>query len=812
MTRRRFASLRERSDLLLGEGIMTKLTHRAAAFGAISLLSGTSALAQTAAQAQPLPAPAATPVTQANTTPATAPESSASAEIVVTAQRRQERLQDVPIAVTALTSKDLEARQINNTLDIVNYVPNLIGHNNTSVGTANTYALRGLSNTESISTFDPPVGTYIDDIYLSRQNANNFSFFDVDRIEVLRGPQGTLFGRNTTGGAINVIMRKPSDHVTGYAYAGYGSYNRRELRGSIDLPATDRLLTKVSGYVVQSDGFVHNLVTGEKLNGEKSWGVRAAARALVSDNVTWDVAGSYTYSSLASFPNFYDPTLNERVSYTPFLTTQGLGASLVSTDLADVPMGNTSKTFMVSSNLEVHPASNLTVNFITGYLDLHEHYLTDSFAGLSSTLSTIQGTSLTKAVRGTSTALVDLNWSKQFSQEIKASGNAFDGLLTYVGGFYYINERNWTNFANISVPLVAKPTRSADRIMTNNTEAYAGYFQGDIHPTSRLTLTAGIRYTDEDKTIGFTPNLSPLPAASPLYVPFTTQDLVNIGIPTELRSKVWTPRFAIDYKFTKDLMAFASATKGFKSGGWNSRAYYAAGAFPFGKETVWSYEAGLRSEWFHHMLRANLTGFYFIDYNAQLPGGALNPQTGTITYLTTNVADMQNYGLEAEFTLTPIKRLNLYWSFGTQHASYKNLNALTLQQQANCRAGIVANNCAIGIITANGGIAPPTRAPRFTSTVGVNYTFLLNQDLSLAPSVNWNYVSGTWVSSFGDPTGFQPAHSVVNAGLTLRSAQRGLSLGVECNNCFNTRYKTSFLIWPYLNNPGTWMVRLGYGF
>jgi iron complex outermembrane receptor protein len=348
--------------------------------------------------------------------------------------------------------------------------------------------------------------------------------------------------------------------------------------------------------------------------------------------------------------------------------------------------------------------------------------------------------------------------------------------------------------------------------MRNNTKATAGYFQGDIHPTPKLTLTAGIRYTDEHKTIGFTPNVSPLPAALPLYVPFTTQDVINAGIPVDLRSKVWTPRFAVDYKFTKDVMAYASATKGFKSGGWNSRAYYAAGAFPFFKETVWSYETGLRSEWFHHMLKANVTGFYYIDYDAQLPGGALNPATGTITYLTTNVADLHNYGVEGEFTLTPVRRLNIFWNFGTQHASYKNLNAITLAQQTACRAGIVANNCGIGIITKTGEVAPPTRAPRFTSTVGVNYTFLLNHDLSLEPSVNWNYVSGTWVSTFGDPTGFQPAHSIVNAGLTMRSAQHGLSLGVECNNCFNARYKTSFLIWPYLNNPGTWMARLGYNF
>ena len=146
-------------------------------------------------------------------------------DIVVTAQRRTQRLQDVPIAISAFSPRDLTTKQIRTTLDIPRLVPNMVGASNVGIGSANTYFIRGLGNTESIATFDPPVGTYVDDIYISRQNANNFSFFDIDRIEVLRGPQGTLFGRNTTGGAINVILKKPSTRLGGYAEASYGNYN-----------------------------------------------------------------------------------------------------------------------------------------------------------------------------------------------------------------------------------------------------------------------------------------------------------------------------------------------------------------------------------------------------------------------------------------------------------------------------------------------------------------------------------------------------------------------------------------------------------
>ena len=778
-------------------------------FVGVGLLSSTSAFAQ----AGPSAASPSDPAPQAETSgQAAAPAQSEGFEdIVVTAQRRSERLQEVPLAISAFTDRDIETRQINSTLDLVSYVPNLIGHNNTGLATANTYALRGLANTESISTFDPPVGTYIDDIYISRQAANNFQLFDVERVEVLRGPQGTLFGRNTTGGAINVVLRAPGETFGGYVDASYGRYNRVQLRGSVDVPlAGGHLLTKISGYYISADGYVHNEVTGQRLNGENSWGVRGAVRALLTDTVHWDLSADYIRARGSNLPNFYDPTTDRRVSFTPLRTDTPIGSSLVSSQLADNTLGNDARTYMLTSNLEVE-AGDATINVITGYLHLYQEYITESFAGLNSGSVTFDGVNFLGGNRGTATPLVNDSWSRQFSQEVKVSGNAFNGLLTYVGGIYYIHEDNETNFANISIPLAGQPVVSGDRIMYNDTEAYAGYFQGDLHLTRQLTLTAGIRYTDEKKTIAFTPNNSPLPRSSAINQPFDTQDLIAAGIPTELRSRVWTPRFALQYAFTPDINVFVSATRGFKSGGWNSRAYYATGAQAFRPETIWSFEGGLRSEFFRHRVRVNLTGFYYNDQDTQLPGGGFDPTTNTITYLTRNVADLRNYGLEAEISVNPIRRLNIFWSAGIQRASYHNINQLTLDQQDRCLSGIIVNNCNAGIITPTGDIAKPTRAPHFTSTLGANYSFDLGNRLSLQPSVNWNYTSGTWVATSNDPRGFQPAHSLFNAGLTLRSGS-GWSLGVECNNCFDKTYITSFLIYPYLNNPGSWMVRARYEF
>ena len=172
---------------------------------------------------------------------APAEETGGIADIVVTAQRRAENVQDVPIAISAFSAEQLEAQGVGNTLQLGQYVPNLVAQNNTGIGSANAYFLRGLGSTETIATFDPPVGTYVDDVYLSRQNANNLALFDVERIEVLRGPQGTLFGRNTTGGAINVIMAQPGDSFGGFAEIGYGRFSKTLARGSVDLPLADTL-------------------------------------------------------------------------------------------------------------------------------------------------------------------------------------------------------------------------------------------------------------------------------------------------------------------------------------------------------------------------------------------------------------------------------------------------------------------------------------------------------------------------------------------------------------------------------------------
>ena len=169
-------------------------------------------------------------------------------EVVVTAQRKAQNLQDVPVAVSSLSSEQLELFQIEDTLDVARSIPNMVAANTVGLGTSVLYFLRGVGSTESIATFDLPVGTYIDEVYLSRQNANQIMLADVERVEVLRGPQGTLFGRNTTGGAVQLITRQPGDEFAGNVELGYGRFDRIVARGMLNIPLAETAAVQVSAF------------------------------------------------------------------------------------------------------------------------------------------------------------------------------------------------------------------------------------------------------------------------------------------------------------------------------------------------------------------------------------------------------------------------------------------------------------------------------------------------------------------------------------------------------------------------------------
>ena len=786
-------------------------------------------------------------------------------EITVTAQRREEKIQDVPIAISAFSESQLAALNVTETLGLVKLIPNLLGFNNTGLGTANGYYLRGIGNTESIASFDPPVGTYADDVFISRQNANNLGLFDVDRIEVLRGPQGTLFGRNTTGGAINVILKKPAETFGGFMEVGFGQFNQFSVRGSVDVPISDRILTKFSAYSVKDDGYVSNPVTGDNnLNNSESLGLRAAVRFLVSDAVTWDISGQYGEDEGANLLNFAatgPQTASDSPSAITSIAQRCVGivtrsrfsctgipssgtpfANLVTGDKRFNNLGNEVKNFLLTSNLS-WDAGFGTFNFITGYVDLSQKFALDFFNGTARS-TVYNGVSVPVAVsQGVIDAggfsIVNDGNHRQISQEIKLTGELND-RMRYVAGAYYFSEDNKTDFADLfglsigTGPVVAPATTAGppfvgvtavleDRILKNKATAWAAYSQWDFTVADDWTFTIGGRYTDEEKKIAFLANANPM-LNSPLAANrITTANLVAAGIPLTQQTRLFTPRVAVKYDVNQDVNVFASATRGFKSGGWNARGTTPVANQPFAPEKVWSYELGLRSEWLDRKLRLNLTAFKLDIEDLQTPSAFTAP-SGAISFITRNFAGLKNQGIEAELIWQPVEDLTLFAFVGTQDAEYKDIDPSIIAQQGICRSALTGvatapltlaqsrAQCSSGIVNPAGNIAPPVRTPD-TLTVGGSYRFRLGESLTLTPNFAWAKTGDNNVGTNGAPISLVDAYDTVDAGLTLANEDAGWQIQANCRNCSDELQIVSTLSeLPYVQDPRTWSLTFKYNF
>lgn len=730
-------------------------------------------------------------------------------EILITAERRSASLQDVPVAVTALTANEMRARQIDEPLDIIDYVPNLCGSNNTGLGSANSYYLRGLGNTESIATFDPPVGTYVDEVYIARQNGNNVAFFDVERVEVLRGPQGTLFGRNTTGGAVSVHMKKPSTEAGGYVQVGYGDFGRWEARGTVDAPISETVLTKLSAFVVDGDGYVENTTTGDELNGEKAFGVRGDLRIL-GDGFTWDLGIDYVddeslniVNSLPGRTVFQGPNgdnTRNRFSQTGIRVAPTTGS--VEQLSQGEGLGADTESWGITSRIGFSGDYG-SVDLISSYRELSQDFILDFFDGPGA-----QG-GFTIANQGQ---------HNQHSQELKYSSDDTIENLSLVAGLYYFTEDNTTDLTDV----FALPFGNlvlADRILENDLETYAAYVQGDYSISEELVFTAGLRWTREEKEIRFfdqkngllaagLPNLLVFPTAPEAEL--TTANVQAAGIPTVQVQKEFTPRFALQYTPNDDLMMFVSATRGFKSGGWNARATAVAEALDFAPEKVWSYEAGFRSEWLDNRLRVNMTAFYMDVTDFQVPSAFVR-DNGSIAFITQNFADLENKGIELEITAIPVPDLNLYASLGLQDA--EQIPGAPIEQQvAECLAGVPGRE-GLGIVGPNCEVADPTRSPDITFNIGANYSWQVGDDFSIEPSVNYRYVGEQNISTNG--VGFADAgdYFLLNAGVAFNFMDDQLRFVAECNNCTNEIIQTAILAGTvYFNEPRRFNMRLRYDF
>ena len=604
------------------------MSQHSTARGARALLRTGSGLVLAAALAAPV-------LAQETRAPADGESIVGVEEVVVTARRRSERLQDVPVAVTAVGGDALAAMQASDIGDLQSAVPNLTLH----VGDASNAVvyIRGVGQVDSLAFADPGVGVYVDDVYLGRAQGAFLSVYDVDRIEVLRGPQGTLYGRNTIGGAVKFVSSPLKPELTARAEASVGDYDLVEFRGAIGGALIgDTLLAKAAVSLSRREGYSENA----NLNG-------------LSDGDKDQVAGrlAFAYRPSADFVmrlNLDASRDRPRTSRTPARATSVFGAFPATTSDpfrvdADFNDRNDLDTRGVSLSADWNVSDKVTLKSITAYRTMDY----DAHLDLDATPLPFFG-------------VYDDEEQSQFSQEFQA---AYAGeRLNLVGGLFYFDEKD-TTFSGLFGPAISLVTAELN---VQHNKSWAAYGQGTYKLTDRLGLTAGLRYTYEEKSFRRTQDL--IPGAT--RVPQRGAAGVRLaGIDTSGDWSSLSPKLGLDYKISDDVLAYVSASRGFKSGGFDGRAASAAAAAPYDPETAWSYEVGLKSTLFDRRLVANVAAFWNDYTDLQLSSFTANA-TGGFQALFTNAGAATIRGIEVELTARPVEPLTINAALGYLDGQY----------------------------------------------------------------------------------------------------------------------------------------------
>jgi iron complex outermembrane receptor protein len=624
-------------------------------------------------------------------------------DIVVTARRTSESLQKTPISITALSSDTLEKINVTQVDKVAQIAPNLVISQQSSSLSAASINIRGIGQTDPSLALDTAVGVYLDGVYVARSAGSIFDLVDLERLEVLRGPQGTLFGRNTTGGAIQLVSKKPQEEFGVTVKGGYGTRNNWFGRGRIDSGEIGEsgISAAFSYYHRQRDGYFDNLYT-KKSKDPGSLNVDALTASLHGDFGAIQVNYGYDYDNRTGTPAFFQTvsaTPDALAYYSRSPANGGVSFQFIGPDKRltegyqlgyDGKIGSQSisQGHNLTMSYEVSPA--LTVRSISGYRKLN----IGNVLSLSG-----QGDLKGPVVDFTSPTLVsvqsvhpydgrnDPQKQDQFSEELQATGSA--GEFSYVAGLYYFTEKaselNEQRFTLVlrpaALPFLGFPGAVADAITAQGYDliglnltpvaayrsksiSYAAFGQVSWKPSSiqGLELTGGIRYTKDKKRLTLLNSTGGVP------------DIGNGTDRASFNNVSWLG--SASYQFTPEILGYAKVSTGYKSGGFNPRApgtTDASGVFSlnsFDPEKLISYEAGFKTDLFDRKLRINVAGFYSKYDDLQVPQFASG--TGGASTLLVNAGKAEFKGVEVEITAIPVHGLTLNGSLGYTDPTYKS--------------------------------------------------------------------------------------------------------------------------------------------
>lgn len=686
-------------------------------------------------------------------------------DIVVTAQKRSENVQDVPIAISALGSQYLESRGIDSIDKLGAVAPNVKIERAPASKTISQISIRGSVTINPAITWEPAVGLYVDGVYIAKAQGSIFDVADLERVELLRGPQGTLYGRNALAGAVNLVTRKPSGEAGGSIDLTYGSFNDRRVRGVLDLPQFGPFSVKFAGQYRKRDGLI-NLVPNSPSGADRADSIDSGSfmiqvRAELSDAITADYA--YDYSKASQDPPFsqllrVNRNADPRDIFDPASPGYAFGGAFfplnlytnpnrVETAAINAPAYERSRSYGHALTLTADLGA-ATLKSITAYRDL------DWADGLD-----LDGSPLPVAF---TQRITDYH---AFSQELQLTGEIGDGRLNYVLGAFYFDEKAET--LNPQTYFGGGVDLQSD--YGSNTEAFALYAQLDYKLTDTVKLGLGGRYTREVKDVRrfFRVNFDP---ANGIFSPVVVANLAYGAVP-DAKYNDFSPTISLAWEASDNVNVYARFAQGFKSGGFNGEtnvfvaptAACPSGATelctPYRPETVDSYELGIKTKLAGGRVIFNVSAFR--DEHKDMQLSVFTATTGAAS-IVRNAAGARIQGLEFETVLRPVDGLTINGSLAILDPKYKSF----------IDGGIdVAANRAF------------PHAPKTTASLGFDWAVLSGDWGKLNLYGDLNYVSKyfTFPYALVTPTrSDQNANSSQSEGRTivnLRASLADISLG-----------------------------------
>ncbi len=724
-------------------------------------------------------------------------------EVVVTAQFRSQNVQKTPLAITAVNATMMEARSQTNVSDVASRAPS-VTFTTAGGGLGGSQAaainIRGVGQTDFNLALEPGVGTYIDDVYFGTMYGTMMDLLDLDRVEILRGPQGTLSGKNSEGGAVKLFSKQPSDSGGGYVEASYGSFNKRMLRAGFNLTLIpEKVFLRVTGLGEKQDGYVTRYdfqcktgLPADQLNnvpsmmaggpagcklgtegGKDVLALRAALRLVLSDRVEDTITFDDTrdrseppptvllYQGSWHGPNFNllasPPVPNLAANFVPpagSYYNYGTYTGLVGTPYQyTLPAVDPLNAWGVSNVLNIKLADNLSLKSISAIRKMNMSGVDD---GDGSPMSRIMN-------------LWTVDYT-QYTQELRLSGSVGTFADWTVGGFYFRSEA--TQGGRISIDGAADnlvPFFVTTDFLFNDpvkVESKSAFAHVELHPTDRLTVTGGVRYTDDYKSYGFSRTFAPGYPPSFIDLSIAATD----GAVGVFRGSRWDYRATAAYQVTSDVNVYAQFATGFKGGGVDPRPYYLLQVQPFGPETVNSYELGLKSELFDHHMRLNLAAFYNKYKGIQLilfscpqfvpPGAPPN------CALPANVGNATIKGAEAEAEIRPMSNMLIDASASYVDFSYDSVDPAT------------------NVLLTD----KPPFTPAFKLSAGVQYEFDLMGHGTLTPRLDYLYQSQQYAYARNFPNDRIGGYGLANFRLTYRDPSHDWQVGLSVTNLFDKYY------------------------